>query len=194
MAHSSCFPFISWLPSLQRAWEFFPSEAVISILHSWRFSCQMGVFLLLHPHMSALNRFSGASMAARAQSTGYKGGNRIPALSCRGGHCQGRHASFRKMDLPPPQPPCFLPPPGEGYQLSRSPPPAPSCSALLPFPQMRALRKVSRTWNGLTRVKSWKTPEVSGEQGPRGVSQSRQKTGSAEHSPLWVNGAGHHLI
>lgn len=34
-----------------------------------------------------------------------------------------------------------------------------SCSALL-FPQMRALRKVRRAWNQLTRVKSWKTLEV----------------------------------
>lgn len=48
LAHSSCFPFISWLHCLQRAWEF-SNEAVISILHSWQFSCQMGVFLLQHP-------------------------------------------------------------------------------------------------------------------------------------------------
>lgn len=39
LAHSSCFPFISWLHSLQRAWEYFPSEAAISVLHSGQFSC-----------------------------------------------------------------------------------------------------------------------------------------------------------
>lgn len=32
----------------ERAWEYFPSETGISILHSWPFSCQTGVFLLQH--------------------------------------------------------------------------------------------------------------------------------------------------
>ena len=125
-------------------------------------------------HLWAAESLLEASQAARAQSTWQTWAEFLPPLS--GGH-----------PLHTGNPPCsasHLRPEGK-HHLSRFL--HRSCSALVPFPQMRAPRKVSRAWNQLTRVKSRETPDR--KQEPRVVSDSWQKSGWAEHSPLWISGA-----
>lgn len=101
LLHSSCFPFISWLHGLQRAWEFFSSEAVISIIHSWQFSCRMGVFLLQPP--PACSWIASGRVHGSWSSEHVTPPEPNSFLGCRGGH--QLHTSFRALEIPPALPP-----------------------------------------------------------------------------------------
>lgn len=143
LAHSSCFPFISWLHSLQRAWEHFPSEAAISVLHSGQFSCPTAPCSCSTAHLHC------CWMGPRQSELRARDG--AERNSCHG--LMGAHppAHLVQGTGNPPCPASHLRPEGK-HHLSRFL--HCSSSALFLFPQMRAPRKASRAGNQLTGVKA----------------------------------------
>ena len=143
LAHSSCFPFISWLHSLQRAWEYFPREAAISVLHSEQFSCHT------EPSCCSAAHLHGCWMCPRqSELRAHDGAERNSCHGLLGGHPP---AHLVQDTGNPPCPASHLRPEGK-HHLSRFL--HRSSSALFLFPQMRAPRKASRAGNQLTRVKA----------------------------------------
>lgn len=143
LAHSSCFPFTSWLRSLQRAWEHFPSEAAVSVPHSGQFSCHPAPSSCSNAHLRCCWMCPRQSELRARDGAGRN--------SCHG--LLGAHppAHWVQGTGNPPCPASHLQPEGK-HHISRFL--HRSSSALFLFPQMRAPRKASRAANQLTGVKA----------------------------------------